>query len=126
MSKKAIVSPSAPKVVGPYRQAVEAGGFIFLSGVMPLDAVTNQVSGGDVKSQTEKVLQNLESILKASDLGFASVVKTTVFMTNLADFADMNEVYARFFTEPFPARTTAQAAALPRGVLVELDAIAVK
>ena len=126
MAKKIIVSKDAPRAIGPYSQAVLSGNILFVSGVLPLDCVTEQVSGGDIKSQTEKVLANLSQILKSSGFSLKDVVKTTVFMTNLADFADMNEVYAKFFTSEAPARSTIQASALPKGVLVEIEAIAKK
>jgi len=126
MERKIIASESVPKAVGPYSQAVQAGNVVYTSGVLPLDTVTGQVTGGDVKTQTEKVLENLENTLKAAGLGLENVVKTTVFLTNLADFADMNDVYDKAFKANYPARTTVQVVALPRGVMVEIEAVAVK
>ena len=126
MDKKVIVSEAVPKAVGPYSQAIQLGGMVYTSGVLPLDTVTGQVSGGDIKTQTEKVIENLENTLKAAGLGLENIVKTTVFMTNLADFADMNEVYAKAFKNSYPARTTVQVTALPRGVMVEIEAVASK
>ncbi|MDD2773350.1 MAG: RidA family protein [Elusimicrobiales bacterium] len=126
MERKIIASESVPKAVGPYSQAVQAGNVVYTSGVLPLDTVTGQVAGGDVKTQTEKVLENLESTLKAAGMGLEHVVKTTVFLTNLADFADMNDVYDKAFKASYPARTTVQVVALPRGVMVEIEAVAVK
>ncbi len=123
MAKKIILAESAPKPVGCYSQAVEMDGFVFVSGVLPLDPVTGTVAGGDIKTQTEKVIENLDAILKAAKCEPEDVVKTTVFMTNLADFADMQEVYSQYFKEKFPARSTVQVVALPRGVMVEIEAI---
>ena len=126
MSKKAIATAAAPKAIGPYSQAVDAGNTVYVSGGIPLDPVTGQVVGGDIKTQTERVFKNIEAILKEAGLGLNDVVKTTVFMTDLTSFAEMNEVYAGFFKEPFPARTTVQVAALPKGVKIEIDAVAVR
>ncbi|MBR3603548.1 MAG: RidA family protein [Elusimicrobiaceae bacterium] len=124
--KKIINSPQAPKAIGPYSQAVEDGGFIFTSGVLPVDPVTGEIGGGDVKVQTELVLKNLENVLKAAGAQLKHVVKTTVFMTDLTAFAEMNNVYASFFKENPPARTTVQVAALPKGSSIEIEAIARK
>lgn len=124
--KKIINSPDAPKAIGPYSQAVEDGGFVFTSGVLPVDPVTGEIFGGDVKLQTELVLKNLESILKAAGTNLKNVVKTTVFLTDLTQFAEMNEVYSRFFTENTPARSTIQVVALPKGSSVEIEAVAKK
>lgn len=126
MAKKIILAESAPKPAGCYSQAVEMDGFVFISGVLPLDPVTGTVAGGDIKTQTEKVIENLDTILKAAKCDADDVVKTTVFMTNLADFADMQEVYSQYFKEKYPARSTVQVVALPRGVMVEIEAIAKK
>ncbi|NLO91506.1 MAG: reactive intermediate/imine deaminase [Elusimicrobia bacterium] len=126
MPKKVIVAENGPKAVGPYSSAIEADGFVYTSGALPVEAVTGQVVGGDIKSQTEKVLENLQLILKAAGTDVSKVVKTTVFMTNLADFANMNEVYAKVFCENPPARTTVQVVALPKGVMVEIEAVASK
>ena len=126
MSKKAVATAAAPKAIGPYSQAIDVGNAVYVSGGIPLDPATGQIIDGDIKSQTERVFKNIEAILKASGLGLNDVVRTTVYMTDLASFADMNEVYAGFFKEPFPARTTVQASALPKGAKIEIDAIAVK
>jgi 2-iminobutanoate/2-iminopropanoate deaminase len=126
MDRKVIVSEAVPKAVGPYSQAIAVGNIVYTSGVLPLDTVTGQVAGGDIKTQTEKVIENLENTLKAAGMGLENIVKTTVFMTNLADFADMNEVYAKAFKSSYPARTTVQVTALPRGVMVEIEAVAAK
>lgn len=124
--KKVISSPQAPKNIGPYSQAIEADGFVFTSGVLPVDPVTGEIFGGDVKSQTELALKNLENILKAAGLQLKHVLKTTVYMTDLTCFAEMNTAYEAFFKENPPARTTLQAAALPKGSYIEIEAIAHK
>jgi 2-iminobutanoate/2-iminopropanoate deaminase len=124
VSKKRIETTNAPKPVGPYAQAVAAGNLLFTSGQIPLDPVTNQLVEGDIEVQTEQVLKNLMGVLKHVKIGPENVVKVTVYMTDLADFARMNAVYERFLGKDPPARTTIQAAALPRGVKVEIDLIA--
>ena len=124
MSIKQIIKPSgSPAPVGPYNHAVRVGDLLFCSGQIPLDPQGNLV-GGDVRAQTERVLENVKAILGDQKLTFANVVKSTVFMTNLGDFAAMNEVYARYFTTDFPARSTVQVAALPRGANVEIEVVA--
>ena len=124
MSSKSIIRPkSSPAPVGPYNHAVRVGDLLFCSGQIPLDAQGQSVSG-DIRAQTERVLENVKAILADQGLTFAHVVKSTVFMTNLGDFAAMNEVYARYFTSDFPARSTVQVAALPRGASVEIEVIA--
>jgi 2-iminobutanoate/2-iminopropanoate deaminase len=121
---KTIIKPSAsPAPVGPYNHAVQVGDFLFCSGQIPLDASGNLVTG-DIRAQTERVLENVKAILEDQKLTFANVVKSTVFMTNLGDFAAMNEVYARYFTSDFPARSTVQVAALPKGANVEIEVVA--
>ena len=122
--RKHVTSPDAPKVIGPYSQGVLAGGFMFLSGQIPLDPLTNELVEGDIEVQTEQVLKNLMAVLKEAKMGAEHVVKTTVFLSDLADFAKMNEVYARYLGKEPPARSTVQAAGLPRGVKVEIDVIA--
>lgn len=126
MPKKIIDTKKAPQAIGAYSQGMVSGNILFTSGIIPLDNITNQVAGGDIKSQTEKVLENLSEILKSAGFGINDVVKTTVFMTNLADFADMNEVYGKIFKDHPPARTTVQVSALPKNVLVEIEAVAKK
>jgi 2-iminobutanoate/2-iminopropanoate deaminase len=122
---KQIIKPAAsPAAVGPYNHAVCIGNLLFCSGQIPLDPATGQLVAGDIKAQTERVLENVKSILADQKLSFANVVKSTVFMTNLGDFAAMNEVYARYFTSDFPARSTVQVAALPRGASVEIEVVA--
>ena len=124
--KKIINSAQAPKAIGPYSQAVEDGGFIFTSSVLPIDPVTGEVFTGDVQMQTEIILHNLENILKEAGCTLKNVVKTTVFMTDLTKFAEMNATYETFFTENPPARTTVQVSALPKGGVVQIEAIAKK
>ena len=122
--KKVIASTEAPAAVGPYSQAIALGNFLFAAGQIPLDPVTNELVGTDVTAQTERVCQNIAAVLKANGMTFANVVKTTVFLTDLANFAAMNAVYSRYFSEPFPARSTIQVAALPKGANVEIEVIA--
>ncbi|MBT3392964.1 MAG: RidA family protein [Elusimicrobiaceae bacterium] len=124
MSKKAISTKEAPAAIGPYNQAVEVNGLVYTSGVLPMDKITGEICGGDVKSQTKLILENLQAVLKAENLTLDAVVKTTVFMTDLSSFADMNEVYAEFFKGFHPARSTIQVVALPKGALLEIEAIA--
>lgn len=124
MATKTIIKPkNSPAPVGPYNHAVRAGDLLFCSGQIPLDAQGNLVTG-DIRAQTERVLENVNAILSDQGLTFANVVKSTVFLTNLGDFAAMNEVYARYFTSDFPARSTVQVAALPRGASVEVEVVA--
>ena len=122
--RKHVISADAPKPIGPYSQGVAAGGFLFLSGQIPLDPRTNELVAGGIEEQTEQVLKNLLAVLKEAKMGAENVVKTTVFLADLKDFAKMNDVYARFLGKEPPARSTIQAAALPRGVKVEIDVIA--
>ncbi len=123
--KKTVSTEKAPKAIGPYSQAILSNGVAFLSGQIPLDPATNQLVEGDIAVQTERVLLNLKAVLEASGASLESVVKTTVFLKDMGDFPKMNEVYGRFFTSNPPARSTVQAARLPRDVSVEIDAIAV-
>ena len=122
--KKAIATDKAPKAIGPYSQGVVSGRFVFVSGQIPLDPATGQLSAGDIKVQTELVIKNIQSVLRSQGFDLSHVVKTTVFLKNLGDFQAMNEVYGRFFKEPFPARSTIQVSELPKGVPVEIEAIA--
>lgn len=124
MTKQIIKPAQSPAAVGPYNHAVRFGHLLFCAGQIPLDPATGNLVPGDVRVQTERVLENVKAILDDQKLTFASVVKTTVFMTNLGDFAAMNEVYARYFTADFPARSTVQVAALPRGAAVEIEVVA--
>lgn len=114
----------APAAIGPYAQAVVANGFLFSAGQIPLDPASMQVVDGDVAAQTEQVLRNLDAVLASAGASWADVVKTTVFLTDMRDFPRMNEVYARVMGDARPARSTVQVAALPRGVLVEIDLVA--
>jgi 2-iminobutanoate/2-iminopropanoate deaminase len=125
MPKKIIIKPakSAP-AVGPYNHAVRVGDLLFCSGQIPLDPATGNLVTGDIKAQAERVLENIKLILEDQKLSFANVVKSTVFLTNMVDFAGMNEVYARYFTADFPARSTVQVAALPKGAIVEIEVVA--
>jgi 2-iminobutanoate/2-iminopropanoate deaminase len=122
--KKHITSTDAPKPIGPYSQAVVAGGLMFVSGQIPLDPATDKLIEGGIEAQTEQVLKNLMAILKEAKMGPENVVKTTVFLSDLADFAKMNEVYGKYLGKQPPARSTIQAAGLPRGVKVEIDLVA--
>jgi 2-iminobutanoate/2-iminopropanoate deaminase len=122
--KKVIVTVEAPAAIGPYSQAISTGGMLFCSGQIPLDPKTGQLVDDDVVAQTERVLENLGAILHSNGMTFSNVVKTTVFLTDLGDFAAMNDIYKIYFTEPFPARSTIQVAALPRNARVEIEAIA--
>jgi 2-iminobutanoate/2-iminopropanoate deaminase len=125
MSSKVVIKPakSAP-AVGPYNHAVRIGDLLFSAGQIPLDPATGNLVSGDIKTQTRRVLENVKTILADQNLAFANVVKSTVFMTNLAEFAGMNEVYAEYFTSDHPARSTVQVAALPKGASVEIEVIA--
>ena len=127
MARKAVHSDSAPKAIGPYSQAiqVDSGKMTFLSGQIPLDPKTMEMIQGDAATQAEQVMQNLKAVLTAGGLDFSHVVRCTIFLTDLGDFAKVNEVYGRYFTAAPPARATVQVAALPRGSKVEIDAIAV-
>jgi 2-iminobutanoate/2-iminopropanoate deaminase len=125
MSQKTIIKPAkSPAAVGPYNHAVRIGDLLFCAGQIPLEPKSGNLVAGDIKAQTEQVLLNVKAILEDQKLSFANVVKTTVFMTSLADFAAMNEVYAKYFTADFPARSTVQVAALPKGANVEIEVIA--
>jgi 2-iminobutanoate/2-iminopropanoate deaminase len=122
--REIVATDNAPKAIGPYSQAIKANGFIFVSGQIAFDPATQQIIDGDVAAQTDRVLQNLSAILAAAGSSLAQVVKTSVFLKNMSDFAAMNEVYARRFPDAPPARSTVAAAGLPRDVLVEIDVIA--
>jgi 2-iminobutanoate/2-iminopropanoate deaminase len=125
MASKQIIKPAkSPAAVGPYNHAVRIGDLLFCAGQIPIDPATGNLVPGDIKAQTERVLENVKAILDDQKLTFANVVKSTVFMTNLGDFAAMNEVYAKYFTENFPARSTIQVAGLPKGASVEIEVIA--
>ncbi|MBI4368857.1 MAG: RidA family protein [Elusimicrobia bacterium] len=123
-SKAAIVTLGSPKAIGPYSQAVKLGDFIFISGQIPIDPRTGQLVAGDIRLQTEQIFRNLQAILEAAQMKLDDIVKTTVFLRNLADFQAMNEVYGEFFREPYPARSTIEVSRLPREAAVEIEAIA--
>ncbi len=125
MATKQIIKPAkSPAAVGPYNHAVRVGDLLFCAGQIPLNPADGSLITGDIKAQTERVLENVKAILDDQKLTFANVVKSTVFMTNLGDFAGMNEVYAKYFTSDFPARSTVQVAALPKGANVEIEIVA--
>ena len=123
MAKRAITTPKA-KAIGPYSMAMEVGDLVFLSGQIPLDAATGKLVEGDISAQAKQSLENLKTILEAAGLGFGHVVKTTIFLTRMADFAAVNEVYKAYMSEPYPARSTFAVAALPMGAKVEIEMIA--
>lgn len=122
--KRTIATDAAPKAVGPYSQAVALGDLLFCAGQIPLDPTTGEIVGSDVATQAEQVCQNIKAVLAANEMTFSHVLKTTVFLTTMDDFAAMNAVYARHFTEPFPARSTVAVAGLPRGAKVEIEVTA--
>jgi 2-iminobutanoate/2-iminopropanoate deaminase len=119
-----ISTKDGPQAIGPYSQAIRANGFVFVSGQVAIDPATQQVVGGDVSAQTDRALKNLSGILNAAGSGLEKVVRSTVFLKNMGDFASMNEVYGRYFTSAPPARSTVEVARLPKDVLVEIDVIA--
>jgi len=122
--KNVIATERGPKAIGPYSQAIQANGFLFVSGQIPLDSRTQQIVEGDIAKQTERVLENLKGIVEAAGSSLDRVVKTTVFLQDLGDFAAMNEVYGRYFPAKPPARATVEVARLPRDVRVEIELIA--
>lgn len=124
MEKQRIHTDNAPAAVGPYSQAIRAGDFLFTAGQVALDPESGAIVGGDVAAQTEQVMRNLKAVLAAAGTDFGHVIKTTVFLQSMDDFAAMNAVYARHFPEPFPARSTVEVGALPKGGLVEIECVA--
>jgi 2-iminobutanoate/2-iminopropanoate deaminase len=124
--KEAIATQDAPAAIGPYSQGVRAGELVFLSGQIPLDPATGQLVAGDITAQTRRVMDNLRAVLSAAECTFADVVRTTIYLADLAHFTQVNEAYGSYLKTPFPARATVQVAALPRGALVEIDAVAVR
>jgi len=124
MSKTVISSPEAPPAIGPYSQGINTGAFVFLSGQIPLVKDTGKFPAGIIKEQTEQVIANIKALLATQNLDLTDVVKATVFLADMNEFAAMNDVYARHFTEPFPARSTVQVARLPRDARVEIEVIA--
>jgi 2-iminobutanoate/2-iminopropanoate deaminase len=124
MSRQAVSSPKAPRATGPYSAALRAGQLLFISGQIPIDPETGSLVDGDIGGQTRQVLLNIAALLEAGGLSAAHVVRTTVYLADMNDFAAMNEVYRSFFAEPYPARSTVQAARLPRDARIEIDVIA--
>jgi 2-iminobutanoate/2-iminopropanoate deaminase len=122
--REVISTPAAPKAIGPYAQAIRANGLVFVSGQVAIDPSTQQVVGGDVRAQTERVIKNLSAILEAAGSGLAKVVRATVFLKNMGDFNAMNEIYGKYFSSAPPARSTVEVARLPKDVLLEIDVIA--
>lgn len=123
---KVIKTQQAPAAIGPYSQGIEAGGFVFASGQIPLDPSTGKFVDGGIQEQTAQALHNASNILKEAGTDLAHVVKTTVYLANMADFTAMNEVYAQFFSQPFPARSAVAVKDLPKGALVEVEVLAIK
>jgi 2-iminobutanoate/2-iminopropanoate deaminase len=122
--KSAVSSPKAPNAIGPYSPAVRSGSLLFVSGQVAIDPSTGQMLDGDIGTQTERVLENIGALLDAGGLSFANVVRTTVFLADMNDFEAMNNVYGKYFTQPYPARATVQVSRLPRNARVEIDVIA--
>lgn len=125
MIRQVITAPDAPKAMGAYSPAIKAGNLLFVSGQIPIDPASGALIDGDITAQTEQVMRNLGALLRAAGVGFEHVVRTTVFLADMGDFAEMNEVYSRYVAAPPPARATVQVARLPRDVKIEVDAIAV-
>ena len=123
--REAISAPGAPKAIGPYSPVIRAGNLLFLSGQIPIDPATGALVEGSIAIQTEQVMRNIQALLEAAGAGFEHVVRTTVFLADMNEFAAMNECYARFMTDPPPARSTVEVARLPRDVRVEIDVIAI-
>lgn len=124
--KKQIATDKAPAALGPYSQAILAGDTLYASGQVPIDPATGNLVGDSIEAQAKQVFDNLRQVLAAADMDFANVVKTTVFLTDLANFGTVNEIYAEYFVEPYPARSCVQIAALPKGSLLEVELVAVK
>jgi 2-iminobutanoate/2-iminopropanoate deaminase len=123
--RELVTAAGAPKPIGPYSPAIKVGNLLFLSGSIPLDPVTGELVSGGITEQATRVLENIKGLLEAAGASFNNVARTTVFMVDLGEFAEMNAVYSKYFTAPFPARSTVQVARLPRDVRVEIDVIAV-
>lgn len=123
---RAIQSRAAPAAIGPYSQAIQVGNTVYVSGQLPIQPATGEFAGPDIAAQTRQSLTNIQNILAQAGMGMADVVKTTVLLADIAEFGAMNEVYAEFFAEPYPARAAFQAAALPRGAKVEIECVAVQ
>ncbi|MDD8031718.1 MAG: RidA family protein [Acidobacteriota bacterium] len=122
--KKVVKTDKAPKAIGPYSQAIKTNGFVFISGQIPLDPATGEIVGSTIEEQTHQVLKNIKAILESAGSSMAEVVKATVYLTDMNDFAKMNSIYAEYFSEPFPARAAVQVVRLPREVKVEVEVIA--
>ena len=122
--KKVIRTAKAPSAIGPYSQAIQVGGFVYTSGQIPIDPATGVFVEGGIKEQTRQSLLNVKAVLEEAGLTMADVVKTTVFMADMNDFADMNAIYAEFFSEPYPARSAVAVKTLPKGALVEIEVVA--
>ena len=122
--KRAVSASDAPKAIGPYSHAIRAGELLFVSGQVPIDPATGNLVDGDITAQTRRVMNNLEAVLKAGGLSFANVIRTTIFLADMSDFAAVNAVYGTFFSEPYPARATVQVSRLPKDAGVEIDAMA--
>ena len=124
MSKKAINTEKAPKAIGPYSQAIQVGNLIYTSGQLPINPTTGAFPEGGIKEQTRQSLSNIQAILEEAGLTMSNVVKTTVFLADMNDFADMNAIYAEFFTQPYPARSAVAVKTLPKNALVEIEVVA--
>jgi len=124
MKIEEVVTKEAPSAIGPYSQAVRAGGFVFISGAIPLEPDTGEVITGGIEAQTRRVLKNLKAVLAGAGLGLADVVKTTVYLSDMSLFTEMNSVYGEFFSPPYPARATVEVARLPKDVALEIEAVA--
>ncbi len=124
MGKEAVLSPDAPAPIGPYSQAARVGDWLFISGQIPIDPTTGNIVPGGIHAQTRQVLLNLQAVLTGVGANLDRVVKVTIYMTDLRQFPEMNEVYATYFSEPYPARATVEVSALPKGALIEIEAIA--
>ena len=125
MTKTVVTAATSAPAIGPYSPAVRVGNFLFLSGQIPLDPANGQLVAGDIRAQTTRVMQNMSELLKAGGADFSHVARTTIFLADMNDFSAVNEIYASYFSEPYPARATVQVARLPKDVRVEIDAIAV-
>ena len=124
MTKEAISSPGAPTAIGPYSPAVRVGELLFVSGQVPINPATGELVSGDIRAETRQVMENIGALLAAAGLAFSAVVRTTVFLADMNDFAAVNEAYGSYFQQPYPARATVQVARLPRDARVEIDVIA--
>ena len=124
MTKSAVSAPDAPTAIGPYSHAIRTDQLLFISGQVPIDPATGNLIDGDISAQTQRVMNNIDAVLKAGGLSFQHVVRTTIFLADMSDFAAVNAVYGTFFSEPYPARATVQVSRLPKDARVEIDAIA--